>query len=284
VPLGDQQSGGREPVAFLSRVLERLYGPNNSVVAIVGDIDVAQMTRWADQYFAGIPADEPHRPVVTQEPPQRGERRIEVEHDANLSVMIGYHVPNARHPDAPALAMLASVLTGGRTARLTSRLVVRDRAATSIFASQQPGARYPRLFVFQATPIAPHTTVEIETAIYEELERLQRDPPTDFEMQRARNQIETSSVARVADGFGLAIQMAGSEALWNDWAQTFRDKSDLLKVTPAVSRDAAHPRSAPSQSIWAATLASSAAMGVMPHPSARLPWCVAGVTGSPPAP
>ena len=217
----------------------RFYGPNNSVVAIVGDIDVAQMTRWADQYFAGIPAGEPHRPVVTQEPPQRGERRIEVEYDANPSLMIGYHVPNARHPDAPALAMLASVLTGGRTARLTGRLVVRDRAATNIFASQQPGARYPRLFVFQATPIAPHTTVEIETAVYEELERLQRDPPTDFEMQRARNQIEASSVARVADGFGLAIQMANSEALWGDWAQTFRDQSDLLKVTPADIQRAA---------------------------------------------
>jgi predicted Zn-dependent peptidase len=211
----------------------RFYGPNNSVVAIVGDIDVDQMTRWADQYFAGIPAGEPHRPVVTQEPPQRGERRIEVEYDANPSVMIGYHVPNARHADAPALAMLGSMLTGGRTARLTNRLVVQGRMAANIFANQQPGSRYPRLFVFQATPIAPHTTVEIEAAVYDELERIQREPPTEFEMQRVRNQIETSSVARVADGFGLAIQMAGSEALWSDWAQTFRDQSDLLKVTPA---------------------------------------------------
>lgn len=211
----------------------RFYGPNNSVVAIVGDIDVDQMTRWADQYFAGIPAGEPHRPVVTQEPAQRGERRIEVEYDANPTVMIGYHVPNARHADAPALAMLSSMLTGGRTARLTNRLVVQGRMAANIFASQQPGARYPRLFVFQATPIAPHTTAELEAAIYDELERIQRDPPTDFEMQRVRNQIENSSVARVADGFGLAIQMAGSEALWGDWAQTFRDQSDLLRVTPA---------------------------------------------------
>lgn len=211
----------------------RFYGPNNSVVAIVGDIDVDQMTRWADQYFASIPAGEPHRPVVTQEPPQRGERRIEVEYDANPSVMIGYHVPNARHADAPALAMLASMLTGGRTARLTNRLVVQDHVAASIFASQQPGSRYPRLFVFQATPIAPHTTAEIESVIYDELERIQRDPPSDFEMQRVRNQIETSAVGRVADGFGLAIQMASSEALWGDWAQTFRDQSDLLRVTPA---------------------------------------------------
>lgn len=44
----------------------RFYGPNNSVVAIVGDLDTAQMIAWADHYFADIPAGEPHRPVVTQ--------------------------------------------------------------------------------------------------------------------------------------------------------------------------------------------------------------------------
>jgi len=210
----------------------RFYGPNNSVVAIVGDIDVEQMRRWADQYFGSIPAGEPHRPVVTQEPEQRGERRIEVEYDANPQVMIGYHVPNARHPDAPALAFLASILTGGRTARLTNRLVVRERVATSIFASQQPGSRYPRLFTFQATPIAPATTAQIEAAVYEELERILREPPTEFEMQRVRNQIETSGIGRLESAFGLAFQLASSEALWGDWAQTFRDQTEISRVTP----------------------------------------------------
>src|SRR5712692_8207721 len=74
----------------------RCYGPNNAVTAIVGDIDIDSMKAWADRYFSDVPAGEPHRPVVTQEPPQRGERRIEVQFDANPLVMIGYHVPNAQ--------------------------------------------------------------------------------------------------------------------------------------------------------------------------------------------
>jgi predicted Zn-dependent peptidase len=211
----------------------RYYGPNNAVVAIVGDIDVEQMRGWADRYFGDIPAGEPWRPVVTQEPAQRGERRIEVEYDANPQVMIGYHVPSARHPDAPALAVMASLLTGGRTSRLVGRLVVRDRWAASVNAGLQPGSRYPRLFTFTATPIAPRTTQELEGAIYEEIERLQREPPTDYELQRIRNQVERSNYARIEDGFGLAIQMASSEALWNDWAQTFRDQGAILAVTAA---------------------------------------------------
>src|SRR5881409_2329726 len=81
---------------------KRFYGPNNAVVAIVGDIDVDSVRAWATRYFADIAAGQPHRPVVTQEPPQRGERRINVEFDANPLVLIGYHVPSAQHPDLPA--------------------------------------------------------------------------------------------------------------------------------------------------------------------------------------
>ena len=211
----------------------KYYGPNNSVVAITGDIDVDQMRRWADQYFGSIPASEPHRPVTTQEPPQRGERRIEVEYDANPTVMIGWHVPNAQSSDAAALAVLASIMTGGRTSRLTGRLVVQQRVAQNVFAGQQPGGRYPRLFTIQATPIAPNTTAQLEAAIYEELERIQRDPPTEFEMQRVRNAIEAQEVARLESGFGLALQLASSEALWSDWKFTFRNSADMQRVTPA---------------------------------------------------
>jgi len=211
----------------------RFYGPNNAVVAIVGDINVDSMKAWATRYFADIPAGEAHRPVVTQEPPQRGERRINVEFDANPLLLIGYHVPNAQHADAPALQVLGQVLTGGRTSRLFQRLVIRDRAATNIGTAQFPGSLYPRLFTFQAAPIAPHTTDEIEKAVYEEIDRIQRDPPTDAELQRIRNQAEAGSIQRLQSNFGLAFQLSNSEALWYDWRQTFRDQAALSRVTAA---------------------------------------------------
>jgi predicted Zn-dependent peptidase len=212
---------------------KRFYGPNNAVVAIVGDINVDSMTAWADHYFADIPAGEPHRPVVTQEPPQHGERRIEVEFDANPQLLIGYHVPDGEHPDAAALSVLSAVLSGGRTSRLYQRLVIRDRVAASIFSGMGPGQLYPRLLQFSAVPIAPHTTQEIETAVYEELERLQREPPTDYELQRVRNQVQAGAIQRLQDNFGLAFQLSNSEALWYDWKQTFRFQSAQARVTAA---------------------------------------------------
>jgi predicted Zn-dependent peptidase len=82
-------------------------------------------------------------------------------------------------------------------------------------------------------PIAPHTTDEIEKAVYEELERIQREPPTDAELLKVRNQIEAASVQRLSSNFGLAFQLSNSEALWYDWSQTFRDQAAQAKVTAA---------------------------------------------------
>jgi predicted Zn-dependent peptidase len=211
----------------------RFYGPNNAVVAIVGDINLDSLQAWATRYFGDIPAGDPHRPVVTQEPPQRGERRIDVEFDANPQVLVGYHVPNARHADAPALAVFSQILTSGRTSRLFQRLVIRDRIATSIQSFSFPGSLYPRMFTFSGVPIAPHTTAEIEQAVYEEIDRLQREPPTAEELQRVRNQAEAAGFARLQSNFGLAFQLSNSEALWYDWRQTFRDQAAQARVTAA---------------------------------------------------
>lgn len=235
-PYGHPVVGLPSDVQTLSRAaaqdyFRRYYGPNNAVVAVVGDIDTTQMKHWADQYFADIPAGEPHRPVVTQEPPQLGVRRIEVAYDANPIVMIGYHVPDASHPDAPALAVLSSILTGGRTSRLVQRLVVRDQVAAGVNSGMMPGARYPRLFAFTGMPIAPHPTQEIETAVYAELDSLRKAPPSDYEMQRVRNQAEAQSYGRLDNAFFLAYQLASSEALWRNWRQTFHDDAALRQVT-----------------------------------------------------
>ena len=237
----------------------RYYGPNNAVVSIVGDINVDSMKAWATRYFADIAAGDPHRPVVTQEPPQRGERRINVEFDANPQVLIGYHVPNLRHPDAAALQVLSQVLTGGRTSRLFQRLVIRERLATTIQSFQFPGSLYPRLFTFQAVPIAPRTTEEIERVVYEELDRIEREPPTTEELQRVRNQTEASSIQRLQSNFGLAFQLSSSEALWYDWRQTFRDQAALLRVTAADVQRVARTYFTPTNRTVATLVRSAAA-------------------------
>ncbi|MBW3534063.1 MAG: insulinase family protein [Gemmatimonadetes bacterium] len=215
----------------------RFYGPNNAVVAIVGDVDPEEVEEWARAYFDRIPPGETPPPVLAAEPPQRGERRVEVVHDAEAALRVGWHTVDTFHPDSPALVMLSSLLTGGRTSRLYRRLVTEERLATFVSSSLGPGDRFPRLFSLDAYPRAPHGAAEVERAIYEELERIRETPPRMDELQRVRNQIEAGGVRRLQSNLGLAFQLAESETLYGDWRTTFRLSERIDAVTPEdVSR------------------------------------------------
>jgi predicted Zn-dependent peptidase len=209
----------------------RYYGPRNAVVAIVGDVDPDQVEGWARKYFATILPGEIPPPVLIDEPEQRGERRVEVLFDAEPAVRMGWHTVNEFHPDAPALKMLSALLTGGRTSRLYRRLVLEDRLATYVGSSLGPGDRYPALFAVEAYPRSPHTTAELEAAVYSEVARLADNPPVDIELQRVRNQFEAGSVRRLETNFGLAIQLANSASMFGDWRTTFGLEKRMAAVT-----------------------------------------------------
>ncbi len=169
--------------------------------------------------------------MLAVEPAQRGERRVVVEWDAQPQLRIGWHVPASIDADGPALALLSSILTGGRTSRLHRRLVTDERLATGVFSSMGPGSLYPQLFQVDATPRAPHTPAEIEAAVYEEIRRIAREGPTQDEVARVKNQIAAGAVRRIQSNLGLAVQMADSESLLGDWRETFRSAQRLAEVT-----------------------------------------------------
>jgi predicted Zn-dependent peptidase len=226
--MSDLESLGRGDVESYYR---RFYGPNNAVVAIVGDVEPDVIETWARRYFDRIPRGEAPPPVSVVEPRQVAERRIEIPWDAEPRLRIGWHVPSSLHEDAPALGILAAVLTGGRTSRLQRRLVTADQIATAVSASTGPGQKYPQLFFIDAVPRSPHATDELERAIYEEVARLAAEGPTAPELERVRNQIAAGNVRRIESNLGLAFQLAASESLAGDWRSTFRQSARLSEVT-----------------------------------------------------
>lgn len=227
--MSDIQSYTREQV---ESYYQDYYGPNNAVVAIVGDVDPAQAVRYAEAYFGPIaPRKEPPQ-LRAVEPPQRGERRIEVVFDAEPELMVGWHVPDASDPDMPALSVLASILAGGRTSRLNRRMVQDERIALNVSAGIGPGVRYPLLFTVSAQPQGGHTVAEVEAEIYQEIERVQQEPPAAVEIQRVVNQIQAGEIRRLQSNLGLAFQLADSQVYHDDWRETFRAWRDYLEVTP----------------------------------------------------
>ena len=208
------------------------YGARNAVAAIVGDVDADRVKRMAEDYFGPAAPGRRAPPVRASEPPQAGERRITVEFDAEPRLMMGWHVGSGFHQDAPALTMLASVLTGGRTTRLYRRLIAEDQSAVHVAAYLGPGFSYPRLFTVSAVPKAPRTTAEIEAAVYDEIEKIKAAPPDPAALLRIRNQLRASEFRRLSSNLELALQIAESEASFGDWSETFRLSRRISEVTP----------------------------------------------------
>jgi predicted Zn-dependent peptidase len=206
------------------------YGPGNTIVAIVGDFDPDSAVTWAREYFGPLERGDPPPPVLVREPEQRGERRVEVRADAEPHLRIGWKTPSIYHDDSPAVSVLMNLLVGGRESRLYQRLIRDDRIAVSVTAGSGAGLRYPGLFTLQATPRSGHTPEEVETAIYDELERLRRDPPTHTELERVRRRLEATGVRRLTSNLGLAFQLADSESYWGDWRTTFMWQARMSEV------------------------------------------------------
>jgi len=155
-----------------------------------------------------------------------------VEQDAEPQLLIGYHKPTLPHHDDFVFDVIDSILSRGRTSHLYTKLVKELKLAASVNTWQgDPGARYDNLFVVEATPRSPHTSAEVEAAIYEEIERLKTEPVSERELQKVRNQIRGDFVRRLNSNFGLAMQLAYFQAVAGDWRYVLQAMREYDKVT-----------------------------------------------------
>jgi predicted Zn-dependent peptidase len=209
------------------------YGPVNAVLAVAGDFKPKDVIALVENTFGKIPARPPAPPVLTTEPSYAGERRVEVEFSAEPQLLIGYHKPSASHPDEDVFDVLEALLSEGRTSRLYKRLVQEKQLALTISAfSDYPGAQYPNLFVISAAPRAPHTTAEVEQAVYDELDRLNREAVSPHELQKILNQVDAAQVRALRSNSGMASRLAYFHAISGDWRETFKRRDRIAKVTP----------------------------------------------------
>ncbi len=215
------------------------YVPNNAILVIAGDVKAADALALARRRFGPIPRGATPPPVTAVEPPQIDERRLVVRKDgAQLPMVnIGWHVPNHTSADAPALELLSTVLSEGRSSRLYQRLVYEKRMALGAGGEYSYSSLDPTLFWFFATPLPGQTPEAVEQALLAEVERLKQEVVPDEELERARNQIEASFVWQQDSVFSRAsvlgrFEMLGSWRLLDDFLPRLRavTAADLQRV------------------------------------------------------
>ena len=221
---------------------KRYYAPNRLVLSIVGDVSADEVFRLAGEKFESIPRQPDPVPIVTIEPEQRGEKRVIQRFDAEPYVGIAYHKTSFDDPDEIVFRVIHRLLSDGRTSRLYKSLVLDKQVAADVSTYDFPGSSagdlYPDVFVIDASPKTPHTTAEVETAIYEELQKLATLAVDSQELQKIKNRIAADFTWGLYSNLGLASRLAEYEARAGDWryVQTIQDRlqsvtaSDIMRV------------------------------------------------------
>ncbi len=224
-PYGNPIIGWMEEIRQLSRedLLQHYrtyYAPNNAVVVAVGDFNREALFARIREAFGKIPRRPAPPAVRSVEPPQQGERRVVVKREAKVAFLIvGYHTPTLSHPDSFALEVLASVLADGKSSRLYRSLVYEQQVALYAGASNDRLSADPSLFSLYAAALPGKGSEVVERALYAEVERLQREPVSERELQKAKNQLEADFILSQDSIFSLARQIATHEivASWREW-------------------------------------------------------------------
>jgi zinc protease len=208
------------------------YRPDGAVLVVVGDVDPDDALDRVEAYFGPIaPGERPRPGLAVAEPRQTGRRDFTlVETDSVARALLGWHTVPRGHPDAPALDVLADLLTCGRRSRLWDGLVERGRLATFVDAGQD-AARRAGQFLVQVEAPAGAEPGRIERAVREALKGLADGGPTPEELTRSRHRLEAAWRWEQEDLAGLAAGLGGV-ALWDDWRAWQAEHRAALAVGP----------------------------------------------------
>ena len=207
----------------LAHWYDRWYAPNNATLVVVGDVDPEEVHRLARRYYGSIRSRDVAPPKPRHEVVQVGERRITVKAPAELPyVILGYKVPTvptaASDWEPYALEVLAGILDGGASARLSRELVRgREIAASAGAGYNGPASRLDGLFLLDGTPAPGQTAAVIEAALREQVRALREAPVSAEELARVKAQVVAQEVYQRDSIQHQAMVIGTLETVGLDW-------------------------------------------------------------------
>jgi zinc protease len=163
------------------------YAPNNAVLSLVGDFQTETALALIKKYFESIPSQGPPPAPDMGEPEQTGERHRSLE-DAFAQaprIDIVYKIKQGNTPDWYALRVLGSVMAGDLSSRLYQKLVKELEMVVSVSAG--PDERRGTSLFWVSLVVRPDKSLEqVEGLVYEEIERLKKEPPAEWELDKVR--------------------------------------------------------------------------------------------------
>ena len=220
------------------------YLPNNAILVVAGNVREEEVRNLAEKWFGPIPSGKVRSAVHRPEPPQNGKRTLKHQADVPAHALYkAYHMAGRLDPQYHAADLASDMLSRGKSSRLYTALVKEKKIFTGLSAFIT-GSIDPGLLVFNGRTNGDITPEEAEKHLDEVVSRFLEDGPTDQELEKVRNQTETSFgfnyVEVMSRAFNLAYAtLLGDPSLVNTELETIRKVSaaDIRTAARSIIRE-----------------------------------------------
>ncbi|MCA1248111.1 pitrilysin family protein [Massilia sp. MS-15] len=242
-PIGSMEDLQAASLDDIKEWYRTYYGPNNAVISLAGDITPERAYELVNKYFGAIPPG-PALPRTEKWIPQLDRNiRDEMEDQVpQVRVYRAWHVGSWKDADTQHLNLLAGVLSGSKSARLTKRLVYDKGIATSVNASVNDG-ELGGTFNLVATVKPGVDPLEVEREMERVLAELMEKGPTQAELQRVKTS-ELAGFSRSLErlgGFGGRSDVLAESMTYGGKPDAYLDRLELYATgTPADVKAAAN--------------------------------------------
>lgn len=218
---------------------KKFYVPNNAVLSIAGDIDIAATKKMVKDYFGPIPrGSELNRSFPKEEPIT--ETIHAKAYDPNIkipAIMAAYRTPSFKDKDAYVLDMISNYLSNGKSSKLYKKLVDEQKMALQTGAINLSQEDYSMCVVF-GLPLGDVGLDTFLAEIDEEIVKVQNELISERDYQKLQNQFENqfvnsnSSVLGIAGSLANYYMMFGNTDLINNEIDIYRSitREDIQAV------------------------------------------------------
>ncbi|BAZ02365.1 peptidase M16 domain-containing protein [Tolypothrix tenuis PCC 7101] len=218
---------------------QRYYSPENATLVITGDFATEPTLKAVKETFGKV-APRPKQATSSPEAKQ-------VENPANTPVAnkapivlkqpgsaalleAVYPLPDIKHPDVPAIDVMDAILTGGRSSRLYQALV--ESGLASSVSGSAAELLEPGWYEINATAAPGKELTKISQVLQQSLAKLQQQPVTTEELNRAKTQLQASFILSNQDITSQANQLGYNQTIAGDYHFVEKYLAAIAKVTP----------------------------------------------------
>ena len=216
------------------------YGPNNAVLVLAGDIDVATAREKVARYFGDIPAGPTMaQPAVDVAPLAASTRKVMTDKVPQARIYRAWNVAQFGSADIDRLQLLAYVLGGAKASRLDQRLLHQEQLVDQVSAgayASQLGSN----FVVMATVKQGVDPARVEAIIQQEIDRLVAEGPSAEELERAKTTARAGFIRGIEriGGFGGKADALAECAVFTGDPGCFRTSLATVEHTTAADLQA----------------------------------------------